>query len=128
MRYADFHALRYTWATFLQRNGVPARQAMQLMRHSDLKLTMNVYTDESQLPIFQTLQSLPNLFERAHGRAQNSGADGQNGSQPVASKLNENLAKIPVNAGSSRVLSLSVVGGGLERAKGFEPSTFTLAR
>jgi integrase len=35
-RYADFHALRYTWATFLQRNGVAQRFAMKLMRHSDI--------------------------------------------------------------------------------------------
>jgi integrase len=39
-RYADFHALRYTWATFLQRNGVAQRFAMKLMRHSDIKLTI----------------------------------------------------------------------------------------
>ena len=45
-RYADFHALRYTWATFLQRNGVAQRFAMKLMRHSDIKLTAKVYTDE----------------------------------------------------------------------------------
>ena len=50
-RYADFHALRYTWATFLQRNGVAQRFAMKLMRHSDIKLTSKVYTDETQLPI-----------------------------------------------------------------------------
>ena len=38
-RYADFHSLRYTWATFLQKNGVAQRFAMKLMRHSDIKLT-----------------------------------------------------------------------------------------
>jgi integrase len=31
-RYADFHALRYTWATFLQRHGISQRFAMKLMR------------------------------------------------------------------------------------------------
>jgi len=31
-RHADFHALRYTWATFLQRNGISQRFAMKLMR------------------------------------------------------------------------------------------------
>jgi hypothetical protein len=51
-RYGDFHALRYTWATFLQRNGVAQRFAMKLMRHSDIRLTAQVYTDEMQLPIY----------------------------------------------------------------------------
>lgn len=31
-RYADFHALRYTWTTFLQRHGIPQRFAMKLLR------------------------------------------------------------------------------------------------
>ena len=44
-RYADFHALRYTWATFLQRHGIAQRFAMKLLRHSDIKLTSKVYTD-----------------------------------------------------------------------------------
>ncbi len=44
---AGFHALRYTWATFLQRHGIAQRFAMKLLRHSDIKLTSKVYTDES---------------------------------------------------------------------------------
>jgi hypothetical protein len=60
-RYADFHALRYTWATFLQRNGIAQRFAMKLMRHSDIKLTAKVYTDETQLPIYDSIKNLPRL-------------------------------------------------------------------
>ncbi len=60
-RFADFHALRYTWATFLQRNGVAQRFAMNLMRHSDIKLTAKVYTDEMQLPVYDSIKSLPRL-------------------------------------------------------------------
>jgi hypothetical protein len=90
--------LRYTLATFLQRNGVSLRVAMQEMRHSDSKLTMQVYT-ESQLPTFEKLQSLPALFECAHGRAQISGADGQNGSQPVAPKeMERSLRPLQIRA------------------------------
>ena len=40
----DFHALRVTYATMLARAGVSLVQAQQLMRHSDPKLTANVYT------------------------------------------------------------------------------------
>ena len=43
-RVVDFHALRSTYATLLGRQGVPLVMAQQLMRHSDPKLTSNVYT------------------------------------------------------------------------------------
>jgi integrase len=64
-RYADFHSLRYTWATFLQRNDIPQRFAMKLMRHSDMKLTAKVYTDETQLPIYDAIKGLPWLLDPA---------------------------------------------------------------
>ena len=41
---ADFHALRVTFATNLARAGVPLVVAQKLMRHSDPKLTSNVYS------------------------------------------------------------------------------------
>jgi integrase len=41
---ADFHALRVTYATMLARAGVSLVQAQRLMRHSDPKLTANIYT------------------------------------------------------------------------------------
>ena len=40
----DFHALRVTFCTLLARAGVPLVQAQQLMRHSDPKLTANIYS------------------------------------------------------------------------------------
>lgn len=44
-RRADFHSLRHTFGTMLSKAGVSPREAMSLMRHSDMRLTMNVYTD-----------------------------------------------------------------------------------
>ena len=41
----DFHALRMTYITRLQRAGVSPREAMELARHSDMRLTMKTYTD-----------------------------------------------------------------------------------
>ena len=55
----DFHSLRHTFATNLLKSGVAPRTAMELMRHSDLKLTTKVYTDPSQLPLAQALDKLP---------------------------------------------------------------------
>ena len=60
-RVADFHSLRSTFATILTLNGKPQREIMELMRHSDMRLTAKVYTDAGQLPLAQTVASLPGL-------------------------------------------------------------------
>ena len=57
-RYADFHALRYTFNTWLQTNGVPPRIAQELMRHSDRRLTDQVYLDTSLLPLQECMRSI----------------------------------------------------------------------
>jgi len=43
-RVTDFHALRVTFGTELARHGVSLQLAQKLMRHSDPKLTANVYS------------------------------------------------------------------------------------
>ncbi len=43
-RVVDFHALRATYITMLVKGGATVKQAQDLARHSDPKLTMNVYT------------------------------------------------------------------------------------
>ena len=43
-RTVDVHCLRHTFATLLARNGVSPSIAQKLMRHSDIRLTMNTYT------------------------------------------------------------------------------------
>jgi integrase len=58
----DFHALRHTFCTLLQRNGVSPRVAMEAMRHSDMRLTAKVYTDAMALPTREAVEGLP-LFE-----------------------------------------------------------------
>ncbi len=40
----DFHGLRHTFATLLNRSRVPLATAQKLMRHSDPKLTAEIYT------------------------------------------------------------------------------------
>jgi len=59
----DIHSLRHTFATYLSAAGVAPRTAMELMRHSDLKLTMNTYTDASMLPSREAISRLPSLLE-----------------------------------------------------------------
>ena len=60
-KYGDFHALRHTFGTNLQKGGVLPRLAMELMRHSDMRLTMKIYTDIDQLPTADAIQSLPSF-------------------------------------------------------------------
>ena len=43
-RTVDVHSLRHTFATLMARNGVSPSVAQKLMRHSDIRLTMNTYT------------------------------------------------------------------------------------
>ena len=43
-RKVDFHALRHTFGTSLAEAGVHPKKAMDLMRHSDINLTMSYYT------------------------------------------------------------------------------------
>ena len=43
-RRADLHALRHTFSTNIVKTNAPPRVAMEAMRHSDLRLTMKVYT------------------------------------------------------------------------------------
>jgi len=127
-RYADFHSLRYTWATFLQRNGVAQRIAMKLMRHSDIKLTSKVYTDEMQLPVYDSIKGLPRLEGCTQIRAQISGFEGQNVSRADATSEGSQHQENTVKAGVLRGFALPDAEKEMERAKGFEPSTFTLAR
>jgi integrase len=58
----DLHALRVTFCTNLLNAGAHPRVVQELMRHSDIKLTMKVYTDPSQLPLAAALEMLPLLM------------------------------------------------------------------
>jgi integrase len=60
-RVLDVHALRHTFGTLLSKGGVTPRTAQAAMRHSDIKLTMNVYTDPKLLDVRGALDALPGL-------------------------------------------------------------------
>jgi len=99
----------------------------KLMRHSDMKLTAKVYTDETQLPIYDAIKRLPRLLDHTQIRAQISGAAGQNVAQAGAASEGKERAETPVNGGVCHALACADAMGQMERAKGFEPSTLTLA-
>jgi integrase len=58
-RRADVHALRHTYGTLLSNAGVAPREAMELMRHTDLRLTMKVYTDPRIFNLAGAVERLP---------------------------------------------------------------------
>ena len=60
-RTVDVHALRHTFGTLLSKTGTTPRVAKEAMRHSDIKLTMNVYTDPRLLDVRGAVDRLPAL-------------------------------------------------------------------
>ena len=60
-KFGDFHSLRKTFGTNLQKGGVAPRVAMELMRHSDMRLTMKIYTDVDQLPTAEAINIRPSF-------------------------------------------------------------------
>jgi integrase len=62
-RQADFHALRRTANTHLANAGVDPQTRQEIMRHSEIALTLDVYTDKGMLPIDGAVEKLP-MFPR----------------------------------------------------------------
>ncbi len=60
-RAVDVHALRTTFGSHLALSGIPLRTAQELMRHSDPKLTANVYQDVGILDTFGAVESMPSF-------------------------------------------------------------------
>jgi hypothetical protein len=62
---ADFHSLRHCFVALLDRAGVSLKQAMQLARHSDPKLTMARYGRAQLHDLGAAVESLPALMPPA---------------------------------------------------------------
>ena len=60
-RTIDVHAMRMTLATMLNKSGVAPRTAQEILRHSDIRLTMDAYTDAKLLNVSGALDELPKL-------------------------------------------------------------------
>jgi hypothetical protein len=58
---ADLHSLRKTFVTNLSRTGVSPKMAQSLARHSDINLTINVYTIVNVSGQTAAVESLPPL-------------------------------------------------------------------
>jgi len=110
----DFHALRYAWATFLARSGVTTRQLQALCRHSDPKLSANIYTDASQIDTFGAVQHLQPLYppqKWTHIGTQSPDFGGQIESRPVTSPFGFPTPQPLADESVSRALARRVTRG-----------------
>ncbi len=57
----DFHALRHTFGSMLAASGVHPKTAQELMRHSDINLTMSRYSHTLRGQTAKAVASLPNF-------------------------------------------------------------------
>jgi len=73
-RYADFHSHRHTFITSLERVGVRPRTAQTLARHSDIRLTMGIYTHIGLRDQTAAIESLPPPPETKEGGNGQEGA------------------------------------------------------
>jgi integrase len=62
-RYFDFHALRRETGTLLAAAGVHPKVAQSIMRHSDINLTMSLYTHTLRGQESEAVAKLPDLSQ-----------------------------------------------------------------
>jgi len=77
-RRLDFHALRVTFGSMLAAGGTALRTAMELMRHTDIRLTTRIYTDPRLLDTVGAVNALPRLQPKSEEpvEARGTGTDG----------------------------------------------------
>ena len=114
-RVIDYHALRVSYGTMLAKAGVAPRVAMELMRHTDMRLTMGIYTDPRILDTSRAVDTLPSLSDRPEdGRQRTATLKTGTDDMPVSGP-DESIA---LNRDSEcPELSISGQNGGSEHAK-----------
>ena len=94
--------------------------AMELMRHSDRKLTDKIYTDVNLLPLSETVRNLPAEEDLTEILTEISGKTGQNGSQSVVTDHQGENAGAALPVPSRRELSCSDEGMKMVEVAGVE--------
>jgi integrase len=147
-RTLDVHALRHTFCTMLSRAGVAPRTAQQALRHSDIQLTMQYYTDPALLNVAGAVERLPGLpLDLGPAEAERLRATGTDNAEsrpvtlaPTLAPTADNSATSVSNYDNLAIESSNTSKGqtdkktpGIpafvrERVKGFEPSTYSLGK
>jgi hypothetical protein len=81
----------------------PQREVMELMRHSDMRLTAKVYTDAGQLPLAKTVNALPSLLSPVQTTEQTLGLQRPGVSQTVQVDETSEALESPQNQGLQHI-------------------------
>jgi len=113
-----FHDVRHTTATLLLKAGVPIQHVQRILRHANVRTTVDTYGHLANEDLRAPLELLPALPKRALPRPAEARRV-PSVCQPIAERKHEGPdPKIsPLNPALK-----------LERNTGFEPATFALAR
>jgi len=71
----DFHALRHTFGTLLAASGVHPKAAQDLMRHSDINLTMSRYTHTLRGQKAEAIDRIPDFSSFKTEAVRKTGTD-----------------------------------------------------
>ena len=109
----DFHSLRHTFGTMLAASGVHPKTAQDLMRHSDINLTMSRYTHTLRGQTQKAIESLPDLnLPTCQSHVQKAtGTDGQ-------SALTNQLTKKLTNTAYSELAKVYSNGTAIHKKGG----------
>jgi integrase len=122
-----FHSLRHSFGTWLWETKTDPRTIQELMRHGDLRLTTQRYTDTAGLAMNDAVRRLPAFVSSDGGctqiGAQIFGKTGENVSQGGERKPEKSKLQTVVNECVSRGLAGLVACRQMVRAAGFEPAT-----
>jgi hypothetical protein len=102
-RQADFHALRTTLCTMLNKQGVSLQTAMSIMRHRDIRLTTKTYNDIRLYDTSGAVEKLPGITLTKNSdqeKAHLTGTDDQRETvESGGKKRGSNLALSPAKTG-----------------------------
>ena len=103
----DFHSLRYTHGTLLATSGVSIREAMEQMRHTDIRLTTKVYTDPRLLDLNRAVNRLPRVQNGKSEQLAQRATGTDNAVPGLRADIRKELSA-PVRKGSKTAFSVPV--------------------
>jgi len=104
---ADLHSLRVTHNTMLATSGVSIREAMEQMRHTDIRLTTKVYTDPRLLNLHAAVNRLPRVVSGERERQVQRATGTYDAVSDIRSDIRKELSA-PVRKGSKTPFPVSV--------------------
>ena len=119
--YADFHSLRHSFISLLDKSGASLKVAMQLARHSDPKLTMARYGRAQLHDLGQAVDRLPSLSSSLETEALR--ATGTEGAYtPLTQSSDGQLGKPMVGDGNEQEEVENIAGRKSLKTQGLEAS------